>query len=327
MNTKNQKKLEVSIGIPAYNEEANIGYLLHALLAQKEKNFTLKEIIVVSDGSTDKTAEITRSFTDIRIRLIVNKSRKGQVSAQNIIFTIAKSDVVVLLEADTIPLDINYLARLIEPIVVDNKIGLVQGNLTPLPARTSFGSVLKAQTDIYHNLSIKDRDVSQWITSGRGGRVFARHVYEKLRWPNAVPEDSYALLWCRSRGIPTVFQKSAVCNFCCPETFSDLLKTRAKIMSGKKSLEKYFDRDTIEKIYNRPRHLRMRMFAEFILKYPFYAIYYLWLLVALKFFQNSKPFSDFSEMTISTKNLNIISGVSKFNPLHEPYMPSKKIYG
>lgn len=307
MNTKNQKKLTVSIGIPAYNEEANIGHLLSALLRQKEENFTLKEIIVVSDGSTDKTESIVRSFNDPRVHLIVNESRKGQVGAQNMIFTIAESDVVIILEADTVPQEINYLAQIVKPIFTNDKTGLVQGNSTPLPARTLFGSVLKVQTDIYHNISIKNPNVSTWTTSGRGGRAFARHVYKKLRWPNAVPEDSYAALWCRSCGISTVFQESAVCNFRCPETFSDFLKARTKTASGGKSLERYFATDTIQKVYTRPLHLRALMFAEFILQHPFYASYYLWLLFVLKFLQSSKQFSDFWEMTISTKNLNTMN--------------------
>ncbi len=220
------------------------------------------------------------------------------------IFKIVKSDVVVLMEADTIPRDINYLAQLIKPIILNDKIGLVQGNYAPLPARTLPGRALKAQTDTYHNISIKNHNVSIWITSGRGGRAFARHVYKKLCWPNAVPEDSYALLWCHSCDIPTVFQESAVCSFRSSETFSDFLKARTKIVSGEKSLETYFGMDNIEKIYSRPLHLRMRMFTDFILQHPFYTISYLWMLIALKFLQSNKQFSDFWEIAISTKNLS-----------------------
>jgi len=53
-----KKLITVSIGIPAYNEEANIGKLLSSLIKQKEAGFIIKEIIVVSDQSTDKTDEI-----------------------------------------------------------------------------------------------------------------------------------------------------------------------------------------------------------------------------------------------------------------------------
>lgn len=48
------KKLSVSVGIPAYNEEQNIASLIFGILKQKVNNITLKEIIVISDGSTDK---------------------------------------------------------------------------------------------------------------------------------------------------------------------------------------------------------------------------------------------------------------------------------
>ena len=50
MNTQS-----ITIGIPAYNEEANIKYLLKLLLNQKIKNAAIHEVIVVSDGSTDGT--------------------------------------------------------------------------------------------------------------------------------------------------------------------------------------------------------------------------------------------------------------------------------
>ncbi|MBU0666785.1 MAG: glycosyltransferase [Nanoarchaeota archaeon] len=46
-------KMDVSIGVMAYNEEGNINSLLNALLKQKTKQAFIKEIIVVSSGSTD----------------------------------------------------------------------------------------------------------------------------------------------------------------------------------------------------------------------------------------------------------------------------------
>jgi glycosyltransferase involved in cell wall biosynthesis len=47
-----KKNMTVTIGIPAYNEAANITSLLMALLAQNTPNFKLESIIVASDGST-----------------------------------------------------------------------------------------------------------------------------------------------------------------------------------------------------------------------------------------------------------------------------------
>jgi glycosyltransferase involved in cell wall biosynthesis len=65
-------KISVSIGIPAYNEEKNIGRLLTAILNQKTYNVEIDQIVVVSSGSTDKTDTIVEDFTrkDSRIVLI-----------------------------------------------------------------------------------------------------------------------------------------------------------------------------------------------------------------------------------------------------------------
>src|ERR1041385_4839945 len=97
-------KPNILIGIPAYNEEANIGELLKHILSQRQINFNISKIIVISDGSTDKTVAIVSKFKNKKITLINYKKRKGQISRQNeIIKMMAKNDEFLLLfEADTL---------------------------------------------------------------------------------------------------------------------------------------------------------------------------------------------------------------------------------
>jgi len=54
--------MKITIGIPAYNEEKNIGNLLNDILNQKLEHNILEKILVISDNSTDKTDEIVSSF-------------------------------------------------------------------------------------------------------------------------------------------------------------------------------------------------------------------------------------------------------------------------
>ena len=56
--------MDVSVGIMAFNEEKNMGRLLKALLSQELKKVRIEEIIVVSDGSTDKTNEIVKELIE-----------------------------------------------------------------------------------------------------------------------------------------------------------------------------------------------------------------------------------------------------------------------
>ena len=50
--------LTASVGVMAYNEEQNIGKLLAALKGQSLENVEIRQIIVVSSGSTDRTDDI-----------------------------------------------------------------------------------------------------------------------------------------------------------------------------------------------------------------------------------------------------------------------------
>ena len=76
---KNNPK--VSVIIPAYNAEEHIEETVSSILNQNFKDF---EIIIVNDGSTDKTKEIVTKLgaRDSRIKL-VNKENGGAASACN----------------------------------------------------------------------------------------------------------------------------------------------------------------------------------------------------------------------------------------------------
>lgn len=73
------QRRKVSIVVPAYNEEAFIGKLLEKLLglATEEVGFE-KEVIVVNDGSTDRTAEVVGRFTTVRL---INQKNQGKGAA------------------------------------------------------------------------------------------------------------------------------------------------------------------------------------------------------------------------------------------------------
>src|SRR5579875_1476392 len=72
----------VSILIAAYNEEDSIGRKLNETLALRYPADKL-EVLVVSDGSSDRTDEIVRSCSDSRVRLLRVEGRRGKTNAQN----------------------------------------------------------------------------------------------------------------------------------------------------------------------------------------------------------------------------------------------------
>lgn len=76
----NLKPSVVSVVMPVYNMEKYVAESIDSILNQ---TFSGWELIIVDDGSTDGTAEILRSFTDSRIRVLTNFRNKGNYLARN----------------------------------------------------------------------------------------------------------------------------------------------------------------------------------------------------------------------------------------------------
>src|SRR5215831_15342674 len=84
----------VSIVITAYNAEETIAYTLDSAIAQ---TWQRKEIILVDDGSTDRTAEVARQFKDVKLVSIENCGLSG---AEKIAFSLSQGDYIQYLDAD-----------------------------------------------------------------------------------------------------------------------------------------------------------------------------------------------------------------------------------
>ena len=68
---------KIIVAIPAYNEAANLPSLLTALLSQSHPNYVLLGIWVVSDGSTDATVPIAKSFGP-PVQVFAGRTRRGK---------------------------------------------------------------------------------------------------------------------------------------------------------------------------------------------------------------------------------------------------------
>ena len=119
ISSQEKNKKSVTIGIPLYNEEHNIGYLLDDILKQIEHNYVLKNIIISSDGSTDNSIAIVEKYADRRIKLLRNTERKGVAVRQNQIISETDTDILILFNADISIRDRNFIEKVTKPIRVD----------------------------------------------------------------------------------------------------------------------------------------------------------------------------------------------------------------
>lgn len=98
-----KNKINLSVIIPAYNSECCIVNAINSVLSQNSKD-SIKEIIVVNDGSTDKTSSIVNSAiknnkSKIKI-ILIEQANKGVSSARNIGIKTAAGNWIALLDAD-----------------------------------------------------------------------------------------------------------------------------------------------------------------------------------------------------------------------------------
>ena len=86
----------VSILIPAYNAEKWIGYTLQSAVNQ---TWPVKEIIVVDDGSRDRTAEVARGFASKNVKIVSTENR-GLSGAVNNAYKLCQGEYIQELDAD-----------------------------------------------------------------------------------------------------------------------------------------------------------------------------------------------------------------------------------
>lgn len=104
--------MRVSIVLPAYNEEENVEQAVGEATAVAERLFSDHEILVVDDGSADRTAAIVRRVgeSDPRVRVISHGRNRGYGEALRTGFLASRLDFVFFTDAD-LQFDMNELER------------------------------------------------------------------------------------------------------------------------------------------------------------------------------------------------------------------------
>ncbi|NMB98221.1 MAG: glycosyltransferase family 2 protein [Clostridiaceae bacterium] len=102
----------ISAIIPAYNEEKTVGKIIETL---KNVNI-INEIIVVNDGSEDKTAQIAREHKVTVIKLAKNMGKGAAIKTG---LEASKGVILLFLDADLIGLKEFHIKKLLEPVIKD----------------------------------------------------------------------------------------------------------------------------------------------------------------------------------------------------------------
>lgn len=149
----------ITIGIPIYNAEAYLEDSIKSVLAQSFQDF---ELILIDDGSTDKSLEIAKSFKDNRIKVIFDGENKRLPARLNQIIELAKYDYIARMDADDL-MDIDRLKIQFEYLKNHSAIDLVTtgmysigkkneilGKRIPKDYMMDAGDILQGLTNLLH---------------------------------------------------------------------------------------------------------------------------------------------------------------------------------
>jgi len=251
-STKNlpTQKIPVSVGVFAYNEAANIGVLLDALLGQKLNIAAITEIIVVSSASTDGTDEIVKSYAsgDQRIRLIAEATRNGKSAAINHFLAEAKAPVCVIESADTIPAP-DTIELLVAPYV-DEAVGMTGGKPIPVNDPGSFmGYAVHLLWRLHHRMAL--------LQPKLGEMVSFRRVFDAIPAESAVDEASIESI-IRQKGLQLRYIPRAIIHNKGPEILSDFIKQRRRIQAG----HLWLKQNQQYRVSSQDGSLMLRLFAD-----------------------------------------------------------------
>lgn len=168
----------VSVIIPAYNIEDYIGRCLDSIISQTYKNL---EIIVVDDGSRDRTGEILDNYAkkDRRIK-VIHKENGGVSSARNKGIEVAEGDYIGFIDGDD----------LIEPEMYKTLVDLLEEENADI-AHCGYQMVFPDRIDYYHNTGkkkiqtteegLKDLLSGEMIEPGLVNKLYKKELIKNCR--------------------------------------------------------------------------------------------------------------------------------------------------
>ena len=230
-NYKNQSNESVSIGIAAYNAQNNIKQLVQSLLSQNKIEI-VKEIVIHSDASQDRTVEFARQTKNPLIKIIDSKVRKGFALSVETLLKNTKSKVVILLNDDIQITDFNFLEKIITPFSFESKIGLVSGNPQPLTPKTFVEGAVISSFKAYEAMRNNLRDGHNLFTCDGKVLVLSRDFIKTLDFSESKKGignvDTFLYFSCLSHGFKYRHVKEARVHYRCPANLKDYLSQTAR---------------------------------------------------------------------------------------------------
>lgn len=303
------KKPTLTIGIPAYNEERNIGNLLSSLYAQIYKSVSLKSVIIVCDGCSDNTIKIVKQYQKRyrSIQLHVSTHRSGKASALNKLYQLATTDYLMTIDADVVFAGKNNIDLMAKAMISDSRLNMVGPRHVPTTSHTLFGNFSRISALLFLD-AVAEYNHGSNFYSCMSAEFMRKSFYQSFHFPGGtIADQCYAYgksITNNARGYKLV--KDAQVIFGVAQTFRDwrVLSVRSTV-GDKTDTLKHFG-NIILPLYTMPRNILIRSTLKWLLKSPLYCTGAIIMNIYIRVFPYShKVEKGIWEMVESSKELYI----------------------
>jgi cellulose synthase/poly-beta-1,6-N-acetylglucosamine synthase-like glycosyltransferase len=198
----------ISITVPAYNEQASIRETLESLL-RLDYPADQRQIIVISDASTDDTDAIVRSYADHGIELLRLPERRGKSAAENAADALVRGDIVVNIDA-SVRVRSGSLKKLVRAFE-DPTVGVASGRDVST-GRAKTQSTHGESGYVGYEMWVRSLETRLDSIVGASGCFYGirRSLYDS-RFPEQLSRDFASALIAKEHGLRAVSVDDAVC--------------------------------------------------------------------------------------------------------------------
>lgn len=273
-------KYTLTVCIPAYNEAQNIGRILHAVLNQEPIGYELTRVIVYSDASVDATAAIARAIGDKRVEVVEGAVRSGKAAGINHMFSMAQTDAVVLLDADSIVPSNQVLSKLVR-CMHEHDASLVSGSCKPLSPRSFLQRLLVLGVEAWQELISRTPNSDMYRCGGQLV-LMRKDLYAHISYPKTSADDVYPYIVAKERGLNYAYDVTAQIYYKLPSTYRDFFRQQTRFLNADASMETIFGKDVVQKYYTIRLTDKLKGIARAFLGHPILAVCYALMLISPK---------------------------------------------
>ena len=218
----------VSLIIPAHNEAKVLAAKLENALALDYPQEKL-EIILASDGSTDNTAEVARSFLPHGIKLIAHNTRRGKASVINDAVREASGEVLFLCDANVM-----FAADALRQLVghlKDPTVGAVTGVVRLASHESNFGHGESFYYRLERSLQSAESSVGSLMGVDGGMYLLRKELFRPLP-PETILDDFVISMQVIRQGYRVTYEPSAVAEENGTPTASQEWRRRVRVAAG-----------------------------------------------------------------------------------------------